>query len=125
MAETIPSDILFLALIDDPEGFRVLLQNKELFVYALHADAVFYRRYSDLSGLNVGSPVQSPARTGKQTGLIFRVHDSALVSSLSLPDTVPLSHYALCFDDDDRIDIVCRGEAHVRAAHSRFSESDR
>ena len=117
-----PSDMYFLALVDDQEGFRVLVQDKKsLFAYGVYADAVFYRRYSDLSGLNVGSA----AHIDKHGGLIFRVHDSALIPTLSLPDTVPLSHYVLCFDDDDRIDIVCRGEAQVRAAHYRFSESDK
>ena len=123
IAETIPSDIRLLGLRDDEEGFRVLLQDKHsLFVYALHADAIFYRHYSDLSGVDI---TDSPAQTGKGAALIYRVHDSALIASLPLLDaTVPLSHYALCFDNDDRIDIVCRGEAHVRGAHSRWSGAD-
>ena len=68
MAETIPSTIHLLGLRDDEEGFRVLLQDKSsMFVYAMYADAVFYRRHSYLTALSA----ESPAQPDKSGALIF------------------------------------------------------
>jgi hypothetical protein len=118
---TLPWDIQLLSLVDDQEGFRVLLQDTSQFVYGVYADAVFYRRCVDLSFANFND---SPPQMGKNTALVYRVHNSNLIEWLMASDLGalvkdPLAHFALCFKHDERIDIVCRGEVNIRAAHSR------
>lgn len=118
LTDTLPSDIRLLSLVDDQEGFRVLLQDpKSNFVYGLYADVVFYRRcelFADFA--------DSPPQVGAGAALLYRVHDSGLITWLKAcgMDAMvhePLTHYALCFKYDERIDIVCRRDAKVRGAH--------
>ena len=43
-SETLPWTINLLSVVDDQEGFRVLLQERDtLFVYVVLANPVFYR----------------------------------------------------------------------------------
>ncbi len=114
LGETLPSDTRFLGLVDDVEGFRVLLQDKTAFVYGLYADVVFYQHYPEIGP---SRPVGTPSQA-----LMFEVKGSALIEEVRRTGNlspVPLSHFALCFKHDRRIDIVCRGAPEVRAAGAK------
>ena len=124
LSDTLPSDIRLLSLVEDDEGFRVLLQDpKSFYVYGVYANAVFYRRCQEVNGNHFDD---SPPQLGKGDGLLYRVHESGLIKWLR-PTLIhafhePLEHYALCFKYEERIDIVCRGEAIVRGAHPHHAQ---
>jgi hypothetical protein len=108
--------------VDDSEGFRVLVIDKDFFVYGVYADPVFYRRATCLYDAHFGD---SPVQRGDSRGLMFEVHDSELVAVLrqttDIGHTVDVAvrHYALCFWTEERIDIVSRSPVSVRAAGDR------
>jgi hypothetical protein len=118
-----------LSVLDTPEGFRVLIEDHSGFVYAVRAEAVFYRRCNLLyDGEYTDS---SPPSLAKQKTILFRVHNSTLLAELSRTASAfgckphgPLQHFALCFENEDRIDIVCDGDVRVRAAYRRQGDHD-
>lgn len=120
-ADTLPWDVRLVSVVDDSEGFRVLLIDKDFFVYGVYADPVFYRRATCLYDAHFGDSV---VQRGESRGLMFEVHESELVATLrqttGIDQTVDVAvrHYALCFWNEERIDIVSRGPVRVRAAGS-------
>ena len=96
LGDTLPSSIRLLSLVEDDEGFRVLLQDpKSFYVYGVYADAVFCRRCQECTGFG-----DSPQLI-KSKALMFRVYESELVKWLR-PSLIhieqPLEHYALCWE---------------------------
>lgn len=118
---TLLTNMYLLGLLDTPEGFRVLVQDRKQpwFVYSVYGDVIYYQRNKALPN-NSYLESTPPPDTGKR--MLFRVQNSRLIQHLQATTDIeifvhqPLAHYAFCLEHEERIDIVCRGELTIRMA---------
>ena len=119
-----------LGLIDDCEGFRVLLQDRKhpWFVYGVFGEVVFHQRCKALRDCRYSWSAPPVSGVGN---LLYRVYSSRLVTTLREQEDVEtmgafsLEHYALCLPEEQRIDIVSNGSVSVRLVGSNMWGSGR
>jgi hypothetical protein len=118
---TLLQSMHLLAVLDDPEGFRILVQDgkQPWFVYGVFGEAVYYQRNRALRDC---SYAESPAKIDQTQTMLYLIHESRLIERLRKQEDIDsmgafdLRHYALCLRHEERIDIVSNGPLLVRLA---------
>lgn len=121
---TLVGSLRLMGLIDDAEGFRVLLQDTKQpwFVYGIYGRVIYYQRNNALRDCSYpGSPLPASCQN-----LLFQIHSSRLLAwlrdfgDIESMGNFALEHYVVCFPDEQRIDLVSDGPTVIRLAGWTF-----